>query len=179
MAIFYVVEPNHGQLIKVSPGGAINQVADISASQGHVVPTAVAYREGNFFIGNLHPFPVVPGSSSIYRVKPGGQVDVALTGFTTVLGVTFDEWGRLYVLENTTVAGQGPTPGTGDIVRVDASGNKEVLVSGLSLPTALTFGPDGKLYVSNMGFGPGSVGGGQVLQIDLVHCTAPLTNTKN
>ena len=39
----------------------ISRVVDISASQGHIVPTSVAFREGNFFVGNLHPFPVVPG----------------------------------------------------------------------------------------------------------------------
>ena len=60
----------------------------------------------------------------------------------------------------------GPTPNTGDIVRVDLqSGEKEILVSGLAQPTGMTFGPDGKLYVSNKGFGPGSTGGGEVLQI--------------
>src|SRR5206468_2030414 len=32
--------------------GAISRVIDISASQGHVVPTAIAYH-GNFFVGNL------------------------------------------------------------------------------------------------------------------------------
>jgi hypothetical protein len=169
----YVVEPNHGDFFKVNLGGQITRVADISASQGHVVPTTVAYRAGNFVIGNLHPFPVVPGSSSLYRVTMSGQVSVLLTGFTTILGVTFDEDGRLYVLENSTVPGMGPTPGTGDIVRVDASGKKTILVSGLSLPTAMTFGPDIKLYVSNMGFGPGADGGGQILQVDLQHCVAP------
>ncbi|MEO8764681.1 MAG: ScyD/ScyE family protein, partial [Ginsengibacter sp.] len=143
----YVVEPNHGDFMKVTPQGDITEIADISASQGHIVPTAVTFREGNFYVGNLHTFPVTPGSSSIYKITPTGQVSVAITGFTTILGVTFDEWGRLYVLENTTVAGMSPTPGTGDIVRVDHNGNKETLVTGLSLPTALTFGPDGKLYV--------------------------------
>ncbi|HEX7457640.1 MAG TPA: ScyD/ScyE family protein [Ginsengibacter sp.] len=177
----YVVEPNHGDFLKVTTKGDINRVVDISASQGHIVPTTVAFREGNFVVGNLHPFPVVPGSSSLYKITPGGQVQVALTGFTTILGVTFDESGRLYVLENSTVAGMGPTPGTGDIIRIDLSGKRETLVSNLSLPTALTFGPDHKLYVSNMGFGPGASGGGQILQVDLEHCIPPSpgANVKN
>lgn len=172
---FYVVEPNHGDFIKVTPGGVITRFVDISASQGHIVPTAVAFNNGNFFVGNLHPFPVVPGSSGIYKIAPDGQVKVWLTGLTTVLGVTFDEWGRLYILQNSTVAGQGPTPGTGNIVRVDIFGNRETLISGLSFPTAMTFGPDGKLYVSNKGFGPGSSGGGEIVQVDLVNCVAPTT----
>ena len=44
-------------------------------------------------------------------------VSTVRTGFTTVLGVAFDNLGRMYVLENTTVPGV-PTPGKGDIVRV-------------------------------------------------------------
>ena len=178
---FYVVEPNHGDFLKVTKDGSISRVADISATQGHVVPTAVAYRQGNFVIGNLHPFPVVPGSSSLYRITPDGQVSVALTGFTTILGVTFDQSGRLYVLENSTVPGMGPTPGTGDIIRIDLSGKRETIVSNLSLPTAMTFGPDHKLYVSNKGFGPGSAGSGEILQIDLENCVQPTSgaNIKN
>jgi len=70
----------------------------------------------------------------------------------------------LYVLENTT-NNPFPTPNTGDIIRVDPSGERQVIVSELNLPTAITFGPDGKLYVSNVGYGPDAIGGGQILQI--------------
>ena len=31
----------------------------------------------------------------------------------------------------------------------------------------MTFGPDAKLYVSNLGFSPAAIGGGQVFQIDV------------
>ncbi|MDN3655195.1 ScyD/ScyE family protein [Ferruginibacter paludis] len=163
----YIMEPNHGDFIKVTTAGAISRVADISASQGHIVPTALTWYHGNFYSGNLHPFPVVPGSSSIYRITPAGNVSVFATGFTTVLGVAIDKNGNLYVLENTTVSGMGPTPNTGKIIRVDHSGNREEIATGLNLPTAMTFGPDGKLYVSNVGFGPAAIGGGQILQVSV------------
>lgn len=162
----YIMEPNHGDFIQVTTRGAISRVADISASQGHIVPTALTHYHGNFYSGNLHPFPIVPGSSSIYRITPGGDVSVWATGFTTVLGVAFDKNGRLYVLENTTVAGN-PTPNTGNIIRVDHAGRRVEIASGLNLPTAMTFGPDGKLYVSNVGFSPAALGGGQILQINV------------
>jgi sugar lactone lactonase YvrE len=68
------------------------------------------------------------------------------------------------VLENTT-GHPFPTPGTGKILRIDHSGRVEEIASGLFLPTAMTFGADGNLYVSNVGFGPTAVGGGQVLKI--------------
>lgn len=160
----FILEPNHGDFIKVLTNGAISRVADISASQGHIVPTAVTFHHDNFYVGNLNPFPIIEGSSSIYKITPSGEVSVWATGFTTVLGVAFDKKGRLYVLQNTT-NNQIPTPGTGNIIRLDKSGNREIVATGLSLPTAMTFGPDGKLYVSNVGFGPAAIGGGQVLQV--------------
>jgi hypothetical protein len=162
----YAVEPNHGEMVKVTTSGQVSRVIDFSASYGHIVPTAMAYN-GNFFVGNLNPFPVVPGSSSIYKVNPGGQSQVWATGFTTILGVAIDQQRRIYVLENSSVAGNGPTPGTGQIVRLSNSGQKDVIVTGLTLPTGMTFGPDGKLYVSNIGFGPPAAGGGQIVRVDL------------
>ncbi|MGZ3583789.1 MAG: ScyD/ScyE family protein [Ktedonobacterales bacterium] len=163
----YAVEPNHGELDKITPRGHISRVIDISASQGHIVPTAIAYH-GNFYVGNLNTFPVVKGSSNIYKVTPNGHISVFVRGLTTVLGVAFDRQGRMYVLETTTVSGQGPTPGTGAVVRISQSGARETIASGLTFPSAMTFGPDGKLYVSTFGFGfaPGK---GQIVRITLPH----------
>jgi hypothetical protein len=163
----YAVEPNHGELDRITTSGAISRVADISATQGHIVPTAIA-DHGVFYVGNLHTFPIEPGSSKILQITPSGQVHTAATGFSTVLGLTFDNRGRMYVLENTTVAGN-PTPGTGDIVRVTGT-KRDVIVSGLNLPGGLTFGPDGALYVSVWSFGPPPSlpdGPGEVLRIRL------------
>jgi hypothetical protein len=159
---FYVVEPNHGELDRVTTSGTITRIADISASQGHIVPTAIAQR-GTFYIGNLNTFPIVPGSSKILRVSVGGDVHTVVTGLTTVLGVAFDSRSRMYVLENTVTAGE-PAAGQGEILRFTGK-TRETLVTGLSLPTAMTFGPDGALYVSNVGFGPPPIGLGQILRI--------------
>ena len=160
----YAVEPNHGELDRITTGGAISRVADISASQGHIVPTSVAYH-GVFYVGNLNTFPITPGASKILQITPGGSVSTVATGLTMITGVAFDSRGRMYVLENTVTAGF-PTPGEGEIVRI-TGGKKEVIVSGLALPTAMTFGPDGALYVSNLGFGPPPIGLGEVLRIRL------------
>jgi hypothetical protein len=164
----YAVEPNHGEMVKVTTSGDISRVIDISASQGHIVPTVVAYH-GNFYVGNLNTFPITGGASSIYKVNPGGEIKVVATGFNTVLGLVIDQQDRMYVLENT--AGPTfptfPTPGFGRIIRLDPSGKRTVIATGLNLPTGMTMGPDGKLYVSNWGFGPPPIGLGEILQIDV------------
>ena len=147
----YVVEPNHGEVDAVNPDVSVSRLIDISATQGHIVPTAIAHHGNSFYVGNLNVFPIVPGSSSIYRIDSLGQISVFAPGLTTVVGVAFDSRGRLYALENTT-GNPAPTPGTGDIVRWTGSGWKTI-ASGLNLPTAMTFGRDGNLYVSVCGFG--------------------------
>ena len=161
----YAVEPNHGEIDRIDPStGTITRVVDVSASEGHIVPTTIAYR-GNFFFGNLGTFPIEPGSAKILKLNPSGQLEPWVTGLTTVLGLAFDSQGRLYVLESMTAAGApGPNQfGTGKVVRVGRSGETETIFSGLSFPTAMTFGPDGSLYVSNLGFaGPGA---GEILRI--------------
>ena len=163
----YAVEPNHGELDKITTAGQISRVIDISASQGHIVPTAVAYHHGNFYVGNLNTFPIVPGSSKIYKITPSGHISVFAQGLTTVLGLVFDG-NRMYVLETSTAAGD-PTPCTGKVIRVDPSGHQTEIASGLFFPTGMTLGPDGALYVSNVGFGPPPVGMGQVVKITVPH----------
>ena len=169
----YAVEPNHQEIDRISPTtGEIRRVVDISATsppptaenRSWIGPTALVHHGNSFFFGSLGPFPIIPGTQSVYELSPSGHFRVRATGFTTVVGVTFDHLGRMYVLENTT-GNPFPTPGTGRVLRVKASGEIEVIATGLSLPTAMTFGPDGALYVSNVGFGPPPVGLGQVVKI--------------
>jgi hypothetical protein len=171
---FYVIEPNTGVLDRITPGGSIQRVVDMSATLGHIVPTAVTFHNGNFFVGNLGTFPIT-GISNVYKVTPNGQISIYASGFSSILSVTFDDRDRLYVLENT-VGAPGPTPGKGDIVRVDPSGERTVITSGLHLPTAMTFGPDGNLYVSDWGIGP--PGAGQIVQISF-KCEFVHPDTKN
>jgi hypothetical protein len=163
-----IIEPNHGDMIKVTANGAISRIVDISATLGHIVPTVVAFHE-NFYVGNLHPFPIVDGISSIYKITPGGKISTWAAGFNTILGVVFDDKNRLYVLENT-VGARGLTPNLGKIIRVDPTGAKQIIYSGLNLPTGITIGPDKNLYVSNVGIGPTAIGGGQILKIEVTDC---------
>lgn len=161
----YAVEPNHGEVDRVGTDGSISRVVDVSATQGHIVPTAIGYH-GSFFLGNLGTFPLMP-VSRVLRITPSGHVRTFADGLTAVLGVAFDARGRLYALENTTCATPCfPTPFTGKVVRLGASGEVETIADGLMLPTAMTFGPSGDLFVSTFGFGA-PAGAGQIVRIHL------------
>ena len=107
-------------------------------------------------MSNLTTFPVVAGASQVFTVTPNGELGVYAKGVTAVLGLAFDNEGRLYVLE-TSGPGSGQeapiVPGTGRVVRLTDNGELEVVATGLVFPTGMAFGPDGTLYVSNFGFG--------------------------
>lgn len=163
--LLFAVEPNHGELVSITPSGSIHRVADISSVQGHIVPTAMISDGKDFLVGNLDTFPI-KDSSKVMRISRSGQITTVAIDFQTILGLAMDKQGRLYVLENTT-GNPFPTPGTGKIVRIDGKHQYTDIVTGLFLPTAMTFGPDGNLYVSNVGFGPPPVGLGQVLKVTL------------
>lgn len=176
----YAIEPNHGQMLSVSKNGDIRQVIDISASQGHIVPTSLAHRDDLFFVGNLNTFPILAQSARIMTIAkhgfdddfvpglngdgPGYHIVSSKAGFTTVVAVDFGPDGLPYALELSAMpdASGNPTPGMGKVVRVLRSGAIEDVVTGLSVPTGMTFGPDGYLYISN--FGAAGPGAGQILR---------------
>jgi hypothetical protein len=85
----FSVEPNHGELDEMSLDGSIHRIIDISAFFGHIVPTAMTFHDGNFYVGNLDVFPAT-GNSAIYKITPQGQISTYATGFNMVLGVQFD-----------------------------------------------------------------------------------------
>ena len=148
---FYALEPNHGNFVKASLDGTVSLVTDISASQGHIVPTALTYK-GNFLVGDLGVFPIT-GISSVFKITPSGNMKKIATGFYAIIGIVADQNSNIYVLEMT--GGQPfPAPGIGRIRKITANGTVETVISGLSLPTGMTMGPDGNLYVSIWGFGP-------------------------
>jgi sugar lactone lactonase YvrE len=171
--MLYFTEPNHGALDRVDPAtGTITRVLDLSASEGHVVPDALAAGpDGNLYVGTLMNFPEVAGTAKVYRITPDGQLSVDATGLTALTGLAFDAQGQLYALE-TSGPGLSPEqpviPGTGRVVRVRPGETLQAVATGLVFPTAMTFGPDGRLYVANFGYGfpPGA---GQVVTVDVAH----------
>ena len=169
--VLYAVDANGGQVVTVQPDtGRVERVVDISATQGHIVPTAIAAGNGRFFVGNLTPFPSVPGSARVLELKRNGSFTEYATGLTPILGIDTDKHDTLYVLETFACLPQLPcvpapfAQGTGQIVRVGRDGSRTVIATGLTFPTSMRFGPDGALYVSNKGYNlpPGS---GEILRI--------------
>jgi hypothetical protein len=182
----FTVEPNHGQVISVSTSGEIKQVIDVSASNGHIVPTSIVARDGKFYLGNLNLFPINQQWARImtvsrddddnYDTAPGfetrgPQIVNSKAGFTTVVAVDFGPDGLLYALELSDGPGF-PTAGLGKVVRVTSSGEIEDVITGLAVPAGMTFGPDGRLYVSNFGAIPAGtplgLNSGQILRYDIV-----------
>jgi len=178
------VEPNHGQLFSVTIGGRVSQVIDISASQGHIVPTSLVEEQGVLYVGNLNLFPINPQWAKVMTIAKGVLIQNPLpgfsgtldsffnwnvvsskAGFTTIVSMKVGPDGLLYVLELSDAAGN-PTPGAGKVVRVTRSGAIQDVVTGLAVPTGMTFGPDGRLYVSNLGAAPQGTPG-QILRIDV------------
>jgi hypothetical protein len=131
----YAVEPNHGELDKITPKGdqdglddsTISRVVDISASKGHIVPTAITFHNGNFYVGNLDTFPIMndsttgnpfptPGTGKVLRVTASGTLETIASHLTLPTAMTFGPDGDdLYV----STFGFGFGPGAGQVVRID------------------------------------------------------------
>ncbi len=159
----YATEPNHQEIDRISPAtGKIHRVVDISpTSKTWIGPTGITYH-GNFFFGNLAPFPIAPGSANVFKLTPSGNFKVWDAGLTTVVGVAFDHRDRLYALELSDGPGF-PNPGVGKLVRISPSGRAEDILTGLVVPTAMTIGPDGAIYISNFGAAPPGLG--QIIRV--------------
>lgn len=176
----HAIEPNSGELLRIDTfSGNITREIDFSASQGHMVPTSVIYRNGNYLVGNLNLFPIEPHTSRVMTVSnfPSGGIGVpglnvpgpyyvvaSKAGFATIVGLAIGPTnGLLYVLQLAPdTPSQFPQPGFGKVTRVNFDGSLTDVVTGLSVPTAMTFGPDGKLYISNFGAAP--AGAGQIVK---------------
>jgi hypothetical protein len=128
------------------------------------VPTSVALgKDGAVYVGQLLGFPFPAGEANVWRIEPGSDPDVYLSGFTLIVDLAFGKDGSLYVLQ---IASDsflaGPTPGA--LIRVRPDGEREELAAGqLTAPGGLAL-RGGHAYVSNHGTEPGT---GEVVRIRL------------
>lgn len=163
-----ITDAGGNSLLRMEPDGTLSVVAVFPARDigggfdSDSVPTGVVVGpDGNYYVAELTGAPFTPGEARIYRVTAAGEVTVAYDGFSSIVDLTFDDLGNLYVLQlddNGLIV-----PGTaGSLIRVGTDGGREVIFSDLFFPSAVKYGPDGALYVINMSV---LTGGGQVLRI--------------
>ena len=178
---FYSTEPNHGLLVRMDDDGSASIVVDLLSTirsqdgDGDYTYSALVRHRSDFYVGTLGRIDQ-DFRGSIYRVaRDGTQVTRVASGLHGVLGLAFDDLGRMYALE-TTASGVAPPlsdPDAGRLVRVESDGNLTPLVTGLAFPTALIAGRDGAFYISNCGYHcddlatGASLRAGQVLRVSI------------
>jgi hypothetical protein len=122
-------------------------------------------------IGRFDPDTI--NTQSVFHITPSGNVKVVATGLSKVLGITFDQRARMYVLESSfSMSDPAPEPATARLIRILPNGKQEVLIDGssgiLSVLAGMTFGPDGALYISNIAFGAPPIGLRQVVRVEII-----------
>jgi hypothetical protein len=165
--MLWVLEPNSGGVLSVTPDGTIRRIADLSA--GHPVPSALALDpNGGVFIGNLTAVPFPDGAAKVIHVAPDGTVATVWTGLTAVTGLAVGSGGALYAAELSTGNLHQPpflVPGSGRVVRQTGPASSEDVATGLMFPIALRVGPDSALYVAMPAIGADH-GGGMIARLE-------------
>ncbi len=148
------------------------------------VPTSVTRGpDGYWWVGTLTGFPFPTGGASVWRVPPwGGDPELCASGFTTIVDVAFDPYGKLYVLEISSglkIPPNGPPPplkAPGRLLRLDSCGSSPVTVYDnadpangvvLEYPGGVVIGLDGAAYVTNKTVESGT---GEVVRITVDDC---------
>jgi plastocyanin len=166
--LLWVGDPNSGQVLSVTPDGAITSIADLSA--GHPVPTRYTLDpNGGIYVGTLTAAPFADGTAKVMHVAADGTVTDVWTGLTTVTGVAVGPDGTLYAIEMSTGNTTEPpflVPGSGKLVKQTGPDSSEVVADGLMLPVALDSGPDGALYVAMPAIGAND-GSGVIMRFDV------------
>jgi plastocyanin len=166
--LLWVVDPNAGQILSVTPDGVVNRIADLSV--GHPVPTRMAPApDGGVYVATLTAVPFPDGAASVLQVSPDGTVTEVWSGLTAAVDVAIGPEGDLYALEMSTGNLDEPpflVPGSGRIVRQTGPDQHEVVADGLMFPIAMDVGPDGALYVALPAIGA-NTGEGVIMRLAL------------
>ena len=161
-----VTDAGGNSMVRISANGDMSTLATLpSRSSGRptdAVPTAIVKGpDGAYYISELSGAPFTAGAARIYRLVPGEEPAIFLTGFKTAIDLDFGPDGSLYVLEHAS----GPVffGGPGRVIRVAPDGTKTDVVTGLTRPTSVVVDGDETIYVTNRGI---SVGIGEVWRIE-------------
>jgi hypothetical protein len=178
LGALWVLEPNSGGVLKVTPDGTVTRIADLSA--GHPVPSAIALAPGGgVYIGNLTAVPFPDGAAKVIKVTADGKVTDVWSGLTVVTGLAVGADGTLYASEMSTGNLTQPpflVPGSGKVVKMTGPSTSEEVASGLMLPVGLGIGPDGGLYVSSPAIGANG-GEGVIIRLDVPGMGTPSAAT--
>ena len=144
------------------------------------VPTTVIIGpDGYYYVGELKGFPAPTGESNIWKISPdasgamcGSSTDCVKLfdgGFTSIIDMTFDEDGMLYVAEldeQSWFAVEVLGTGAGGTIKVcnPETLQCEVVASGIPILTAITFDKDGRLWATKNSLIPGQA---EVIEISL------------
>ncbi|HEY3556176.1 MAG TPA: ScyD/ScyE family protein [Kribbella sp.] len=194
-----VSDAANNDLLRVWPNGHIKTVArlkprtvKVPAGLGDQAPPAgtpfvaeavatsvTVGSDGYWYVGELRGFPATPGTSEIWRIRPGsvgavcdplkpnkGNCKRYADGYTSIVDLAGGPHGTLAVVELDTASwlafeSGGPTIGALFLQypgRGHRAGYKRELVKGqLNLPGGTAFNHWGQLYVAGPVFGPGAV----------------------
>jgi len=166
-----VAHAGGNNVILVKPNGDLQVLAQIpdrviGTNIIESVPTCVTQgRDGAFYFGELSGFPYLPGVARVWRVVPGQEPTIYSSGFTNIIDCTFDNSGRLIVLE---IAKFGllNADQSGALIRVERDGTHTELAStGLTNPGGVAVIKNDLFYVTN--FTAGFGGDGQLLRVEI------------
>jgi hypothetical protein len=73
----YTTEPNHGEIDEICLDGSVHRLVDISATHGHIAPTALVFQE-NLYFGNLHLFPINVEAAKVFEIRGERRIRVAV-----------------------------------------------------------------------------------------------------
>ena len=161
-----MVDAGGNVLLRVAANGDITTLAEFPAREDgrstDAVPNSVAVGpNGAYYVGELTGVPFAVGAAQVYRVVPGQAPEVAYSGFTTIIDLTFGPDGSLYVLQHAT---RPLLAGSGVLIRVDPDGTRTPpwRAKGWRGPQAWPSATEtGAIYISNRGI---SVGTGEVVR---------------
>jgi hypothetical protein len=175
----FVADAAGNDLLLVQPNGDIQtlnvfETRNITLPDGTVdviesVPTAVTKGpDGAYYIAELSGFPYYKGAARVWRMKWGQAPTVVAENLTAIADITFDDHGRLVVLEMAKEGLFALTPGqdivTGRLLRIERNGTQtDLATTGLENPGGVAYAGGGTYYVTNRTTGVGDTG--QLLKI--------------
>jgi hypothetical protein len=193
-----VADAANNSLIRVFPSGRAYSVArvkprtvkapDFGGAEGMpppgtpmpaeaVVTSVTVGADGAYYIGELRGFPATPGTSSVWRIKPGaknavcdpahprrGACKLYAGGFTSIVSLASGENGAIYVAELSKMSWMAlesgdPAGMVGAVIRVghDRNVRRELAAGKVMAPGGVAVGPRGGVYVAGPVFGPGMI----------------------